>query len=215
MRHVHIASFATAAIISLVVACSKPAPPPAPAPAGPTPEDLARARQDSIDRANAARAAQLRADSIARAQAAAERMRQDSLARANAAAAAAAEQNAMKTTLTTMIHFDFDKSDLRDEDRALLDQKVPILLANPDVKLKIAGNADERGSDQYNLALGQRRAAAAKRYLADHGVADNRIETVSYGEERPLCQEHAEPCWGQNRRDEFEVTAAPPMLKKQ
>lgn len=213
MRLVHIACFATAATLSIAVACSKPAPPPAPT--GPTPEELAKARQDSIDRANAA-AARARADSIARAQAAAERMRQDSLARAQAAAAAAAaEQNAMKTTLGTMIHFDFDKSDLRDEDRALLDQKLPILLANPDVKLKISGNADERGSDQYNMALGQRRAATAKRYLTDHGVAADRVETVSYGEERPLCQEHGEPCWGQNRRDEFEVTAAPAMLKKQ
>ena len=204
---------ATAATLSIAVACSKPAPPPAPAP-GPTAEELAKARQDSIDRANA-RAAQMRADSIARAQAAAERMRQDSITKANAAAAAAAEQNAMKTTLGTMIHFDFDKSDLRDEDRALLDQKIPILLANPDVKLKISGNADERGSDQYNMALGQRRAATAKRYLTDHGVAADRVETVSYGEERPLCQEHGEPCWGQNRRDEFEITAAPAMLKKQ
>ena len=215
MRHVHLATFAAAATLSIAIACSKPAPPPPPTPAGPTPEELAKMRQDSIDRENAARAARMRADSIARAQQA-ERVRQDSIARVRQAeAAAAAEQAAMKTTLTTMIHFDFDKSDLRDEDRALLDQKIPILLANPDVKVKISGNADERGSDRYNMALGQRRAASAKRYLTNHGVADNRIETVSYGEERPLCQEHGEPCWGQNRRDEFEVTAAPAMLKKQ
>jgi len=214
MRHVQIAMLATAATLSVAVACSKPAPPPPPAPVGPTPEQIAQARQDSINRENAARLARLRADSLARAQQQ-ERMRQDSLSRArDAAAAAAAEQAAMKTTLTAMIHFDFDKSDLRDEDRSLLDQKIPILLANPDAKLKISGNADERGSDQYNMALGQRRAAAAKRYLKDHGVAENRVETVSYGEERPLCQEHGEPCWGQNRRDEFEVTAAPPMYKK-
>lgn len=213
MRYRHLATLAAGAALALA-ACSKPAPPP-PTPVGPTPEQIAQARQDSINRANAAAAERRRADSLARAQQM-ERMRQDSIARARAAeAAAAAEQAAMKTTLATMIHFDFDKSDLRDEDRALLDQKVPILLANPDVKVKIAGNADERGSDRYNMALGQRRAATAKRYLTDHGVADNRIETVSYGEERPLCQEHGEPCWGQNRRDEFEVTAAPSMLKKQ
>jgi peptidoglycan-associated lipoprotein len=128
-------------------------------------------------------------------------------ARADSAAKAAAAQAAMRASLTAVIHFDFDKSDLRPEDQAVLDAKVPILMANPSVTLRIAGNTDERGSTEYNLALGQRRAATAKRYLTDHGVPDARLETVSYGEERPLCTDHDESCWSQNRRDEFTITA--------
>ncbi len=143
-------------------------------------------------------------DAANRAREAADQARADSMARA---AAAAKAQAAMRATLTAVIHFDFDKSDLRPEDQALLDAKIPILMANPGVTLQIAGNTDERGSTEYNLALGQRRAATAKRYLTDHGVADARLETVSYGEERPLCAGHDESCWSQNRRDEFTITA--------
>ncbi len=186
----------TLAIVSVVAldACHKKQPVVAPTPA-PTPN------QDSID------AARRRADSIAAAEAAAARQRaiQDSIANANAAAAAAAE--GLRTTLTTVIHFDYDKSDLRDDARAALDAKVPVLQANPSVNVRITGNTDERGSTEYNLALGQRRAAEAKRYLVAHGIADGRIETVSNGEEKPVCTEHEESCWSQNRRDEFEITA--------
>jgi peptidoglycan-associated lipoprotein len=80
-------------------------------------------------------------------------------------------------------------------------------VANPGVKIKISGHADERGSDEYNLALGNRRAAAAKRYLEGKGVDGSRIEVVSYGEERPLNPGSDESAYAQNRRDEFEVTA--------
>jgi peptidoglycan-associated lipoprotein len=72
--------------------------------------------------------------------------------------------------------------------------------------MRISGHADERGSDEYNLALGNRRAAAAKRYLTGKGVADGRLEVVSYGEERPANPGHDEGSWAENRRDEFEVT---------
>lgn len=70
----------------------------------------------------------------------------------------------------------------------------------------ISGHADERGSDEYNLALGQRRAVAAKRYLVDHGIDATRLGVVSYGEEHPVCTASAEACWSKNRRAEFEIT---------
>ena len=82
-----------------------------------------------------------------------------------------------------------------------------MLNANPGLRLRIAGHTDERGSDEYNLALGQRRAAAAKRYLTQHGIAENRIEIISFGEERPAQQGSDESAWSQNRRDEFEIAA--------
>ncbi len=96
----------------------------------------------------------------------------------------AANAGALRATLTAMVHFDYDQSDLRPGDRAILDAKMPILQANSGVMIRIAGHTDERGSDEYNLALGQRRAAAVKAYLVQHGIADARIETMSYGEER-------------------------------
>ena len=80
--------------------------------------------------------------------------------------------------------------------------------------MRIAGHADERGSTEYNLALGTQRAAQAKRYLVERGVAAARIETTSFGEERPVCTENTEACWAQNRRDEFEITAGGPMFTK-
>jgi peptidoglycan-associated lipoprotein len=113
-----------------------------------------------------------------------------------------------------VITFDFNKADLRPDARAALDAKIPILLANSNVTIRIAGHADERGSSEYNLALGQRRAAMAKRYLVERGVAEGRIETTSFGEERPICTESNETCWSQNRRDEFEITAGGPMLRR-
>jgi len=109
------------------------------------------------------------------------------------------------TAITAPIYFDFDKSTIRPDAAATLDRKVPWLQANPGMRIRIEGNADERGSDEYNLALGQRRAASAKRYLVDHGIAADRFDLVSYGEERPVCTEHNEACWQQNRRDDFRI----------
>ncbi len=180
--------------VAALAACQKK-PEVAPTPA-PPPIDSTAIKQHIAD--SLAAIAKAREDSIA--QAAAEKARADSIARAEA-------QAKMHAALTAMIHFDFNKSDLRPEDQAILDSKIPILLANPNLMLRIEGNTDERGSTEYNLALGQRRAATAKRYLTDHGIADSRLETVSYGEEKPLCTEHDEACWSQNRRDEFVITA--------
>jgi peptidoglycan-associated lipoprotein len=109
------------------------------------------------------------------------------------------------TAITGPIYFDFDKSTIRSDAAATLDRKIPWLQANPGMRIRIEGNADERGSDEYNLALGQRRAASAKRYLVDHGIAADRFDLVSYGEERPVCTEHNEACWQQNRRDDFRI----------
>jgi len=138
------------------------------------------------------------ADSIARA-------REDSI---RAAQAAAAERiNAVKADLAAMINFDYDQAVIRQADQSTLDRKAAILAANPNVKVQISGHADERGSDEYNLALGNRRAAAAKRYLENKGIDGSRMDVVSYGEERPLNTGHDEAAYAQNRRDEFQVTA--------
>jgi peptidoglycan-associated lipoprotein len=132
----------------------------------------------------------------------------DGRAAREAAEAAAAQLRQLTTDLKAPIFFDFDRAEVRQgTDQGLLDRKAAILAANSSVRLRISGHADERGSDEYNLALGNRRAAAAKRYLTGKGVADNRIEVVSYGEERPANPGHDESAWAENRRDDFEVTA--------
>jgi peptidoglycan-associated lipoprotein len=141
-------------------------------------------------------------DSIANA---ATRAREDSINRANAARAAAIE--AATNTLKATIFFDYDQSDIRGDARQTLDAKLPILRSSATVQLRIAGHADERGSDQYNDALGQARAASARRYLTDNGIDGSRISIVSYGESRPLAMGADESAWARNRRAEFEITA--------
>ncbi|HEY8175998.1 MAG TPA: peptidoglycan-associated lipoprotein Pal [Gemmatimonadaceae bacterium] len=190
--------------VSVLDACKK-APPPPPAPAVDS-AAIRAAREDSIRMENQRRAAA--ADEARR------RAAQDSIDRANAAAEAARRDSEMlRSTVAAVINFDFDKSDLRDDAKANLDAKIPILLANSNVTIRVSGHADERGSSEYNLALGQRRAAAAKRYLVERGVAESRVETTSFGEERPVCTESNESCWAQNRRDEFEITAGGPLTR--
>jgi peptidoglycan-associated lipoprotein len=131
----------------------------------------------------------------------------DRLERERMAREAAERANAVKADLAAMINFEYDQATVRSTDQATLDRKAAILGANPNVKLQISGHADERGSDEYNLALGNRRAAAAKRYLENKGIDGSRMEVVSYGEERPLNAGHDETAYAQNRRDEFQVTA--------
>jgi peptidoglycan-associated lipoprotein len=135
--------------------------------------------------------------------------RQDSADNANRAAAdeAAKAAAAAKAAITATIYFDFDASEIRSDAKQALDAKLPVLSKNTAVKIRVAGHTDERGSDEYNLALGQRRAAAAKRYLTDRGIDPSRIEIVSFGEERPADSGHDESAWAKNRRDEFEITA--------
>ena len=134
--------------------------------------------------------------------------------RADSGTASQRTTEQIKAILTAMIHFDFDKSAIRPGDAETLDQKVPILRGNPSVRIQIAGNCDERGSDEYNLALGNRRATSAKQYLVSHGIDASRVETASYGEERPLAQGHDESAWAQNRRDEFEIVSGGEALRQ-
>lgn len=101
------------------------------------------------------------------------------------------------------IHFETDKWTILPEDRAILKENAAWLLAHTQFKVTVEGHCDERNTEAYNLALGERRANAAKEYLIGLGVAADKIQTVSYGKSRPLCTEHAESCWQQNRRDEF------------
>jgi peptidoglycan-associated lipoprotein len=97
-------------------------------------------------------------------------------------------------------YFDFDKSDLRDDARGALDADAKQLGGHANLSITIEGHCDERGTPEYNLALGERRANAAKDYLVAHGVDGSRIETISYGEERPFATGHDEASWAQNRR---------------
>ena len=103
------------------------------------------------------------------------------------------------------IHFDFDKYVLTPKAMMILDEKAMYLREHPEVRVLIEGHADERGTNEYNLALGDRRANSAKSYLIKSGVAESRITTISYGEEQPLCMQHAESCWWRNRRGQFQV----------
>lgn len=117
----------------------------------------------------------------------------------------AAERNRV---MSATIYFGLDRSDLTAEARSTLDAKLGVLSSSPELRIRIAGHGDERGSDEYNLALAQRRAAAAKRYLVQRGIDASRIETVSFGEEQPACTESHEGCWSQNRRGEFAIVTA-------
>jgi peptidoglycan-associated lipoprotein len=178
---------------SFAVACGGKAAPEEPAPE-PTPAPAATPAPEPVD------------DSAER-----ERLERERMARE-----AAEKARTVTTDLAAMINFDYDQATVRPPDQEVLDRKAAILAANPGVKLRIAGHADERGSDEYNLALGNRRAAAAKRYLENKGVDGSRLEVVSYGEERPLNPGSDETAFAQNRRDEFEITAggnnlAPPQ----
>jgi peptidoglycan-associated lipoprotein len=180
-----------------------------PAPQNPTPNQdsiaaAERARQDSIDAANA------EADRRAREEA--ERIARQREADSLAALSRNAEE--VRNMLAVMIHFDLDRSNIRSDDMGALDQKVAILQANPDLRIRVGGHCDERGSDEYNLALGNRRAQSTKQYLVSHGIDASRIETQSWGEERPLVDGHDESAWSQNRRDEFEIIGGGDALRR-
>jgi len=105
------------------------------------------------------------------------------------------------------IHFDFDKYDIRSGDAKILDANARWMKANANYLILIEGHCDERGTNEYNLALGERRAKATMNYLVAQGVAATRMTLISYGEERPLCAEKNEECWAKNRRAHFLVKA--------
>jgi peptidoglycan-associated lipoprotein len=103
------------------------------------------------------------------------------------------------------IHFDFDKYDIRPGDAEILKENAALLMKNPGVKIQIEGHCDERGTEEYNLALGERRANSAKRYLSSLGLTADRISTISYGKLKPLDPGHNEEAWAKNRRDHLIV----------
>ena len=104
------------------------------------------------------------------------------------------------------IYFDFDKFNVRVDQRARIEEDADFLKQRLSVRIRIEGNCDERGTNEYNMALGERRARSAKKYLMNLGVDGSRIETISYGEEKPLNYGHDELSWSQNRRDDFVIT---------
>jgi peptidoglycan-associated lipoprotein len=187
MRYKIIATISLLAVGGFATGCSRNKPAAgAPAPAA--------SNQTAADAA-AAEAAKLR-DEADRAAAAAK-------ADADRAAASRAQ---VQSTLTTPVRFEFDRSVLNDEALQLLDAKVAALQANPSIRVRIEGNADDSGSDEYNMALSQKRAGIAHRYLTERGVDGSRLQIVSFGEEKPTCTANRdEPCRAQNRRDEFVV----------
>ena len=110
------------------------------------------------------------------------------------------------------IYFDFDSDDLRPDTRETLKANAAWLMDNPTVILDIEGHCDERGTNDYNMALGAKRAQAAMDYLITVGVAAGRLSTTSYGEEVPVCQEQTEECWAKNRRDRFVIQDVLPAV---
>ncbi len=110
------------------------------------------------------------------------------------------EGEVFESKLLKDIHFEFDKYEIRQKDEEILRENAAFLKINPKMKVQIEGHCDEKGTSEYNLALGERRANAAKRYLVALGVSSNRLSTISYGEERPADQGHNEEAWAKNRR---------------
>jgi len=142
-------------------------------------------------------------DEAARRQA--EEMRRAREARQREQAASMSEEARRAAFEDENIHFDFDKYVLTPQAMMILDDKAAYLREHSGVRVLVEGHCDDRGSNEYNLALGDRRANSAKNYLVKSGVAASRITTISYGEEQPLCRQQNESCWSRNRRGQFSV----------
>jgi peptidoglycan-associated lipoprotein len=117
----------------------------------------------------------------------------------------AADEMARQKGLIGDIYFDFDKYDLKPEARERLSKNAEFMKQNAKYVVEIQGHCDERGTNDYNVALADRRANAAREYMATLGIAAARLKTVSFGEERPVCTDHNESCWWRNRRGEFHL----------
>lgn len=160
-------------------------------------DSIARARAESLA------AARAREDSIRRA-----REREEAMRRAREDSIARAATRAVTEVLAQMVHFDFDRSNIRPgTDTEVLTRKIAILQANPNLRIMVTGHCDERGSDEYNMALGNRRALASKAFLVNRGISADRIETRSMGERQPLDPRSNEDAWARNRRTEFTIVA--------
>jgi peptidoglycan-associated lipoprotein len=131
----------------------------------------------------------------------------DSAARDAEAARVAAERARLRSVIEEMVFFDYDEARLRQDAEQALQRKIPILRANPGVTLRITGHADERGSVEYNLALGLRRANAVRDFLSGFGIDASRVSTDTMGEDRPLDMGHTPAAWERNRRAEFTIIA--------
>lgn len=172
-------------------ACGGDPPPPPPAPTGPSAEEIAQIRADSIAAAEEAEEARLSAE-----QEAADRER-DQQER---------ERGDARSTLEEMVNFEYDESVITDEAEQILRQKIQILRNSPTVRLRMEGHADERGSTEYNLALGSRRAESVRDFITGFGISGDRFTSTSFGEDRPLVNRSDEAAWAQNRRVEFVIT---------
>lgn len=196
---IHRRVFVPVIVASLVLTACRRDPPPPPEPTGPTQAQIDSMRQDSIQRAEAARAAAEEAEAERR-----------------AAEARAAAVRAARATLEETVYFDYDESEIRPDAERVLRQKLDIMRNSPQVSVRIEGHADERGSTEYNLALGNRRAESVRQFFTSFGLSADRFSIVSYGEERPQATGGNESAWAQNRRAEFVITAGadqivPPM----
>ena len=171
-------------------ACGGSPPPEPPQPTGPTQAEIDAARNDSIAAARAAEEARAAAEREA------QRREEERMNRA---------RDDARATLEESVRFDYDESAITAETEQLLRAKLPILRSSPTVRLRFEGHADERGSTEYNLALGSRRAESVREFLAGFGIT-NGFMTTSFGEERPLVNRSDEVAWAQNRRVEFVIT---------
>lgn len=181
------------ASLFLTSACQKQPP----APTGPTEEEIAeQKRMEDEARRKAEEEARLAEE--ARRKAEEERIRMEE-------ERAAMEAEAAKAAMAEQIYFDYDSSELKPAAQDILTKKAAWLEANGGYKIKIEGHCDERGSTEYNLALGSRRAEAAAKFLNALGISSDRITTVSYGEEKPAVEGKGESAWSKNRRDEFKL----------
>ncbi|MDE0807216.1 MAG: OmpA family protein [Longimicrobiales bacterium] len=186
-----------AIVMTLVLgACGGSEPPPPPAPTGPTQAETDAARADSIARVQAEEARQMEA----------ERREEERLS---------AARDEARSTLEDMVHFDYDESAITAEAEQILRRKIPILRSSPTVRLRLEGHADERGSTEYNLALGSRRAESISEFLSGFGIAADRLMTTSFGEERPLVNSTDETSWAQNRRVEFSITGGEVVVSEE
>ena len=112
----------------------------------------------------------------------------------------------LRVNVGDTVHFDYDRYDILDADRATLQRQAAWLAKYPSIRVTVEGHCDERGTREYNLALGARRANAVKEYLVSLGTSSARVDTISYGKERPVCTESSEDCYGQNRRGVTAIT---------
>ena len=179
------------AVSLLAIGCGSAQDPPVevPGPTGPTPEEIEAQRIADSIRAHNLEQARLQAEREA--------------AERESARQAAASRN----TLMQTVYFEYDESTITADTESALRAKVEILRANPGVMLRMEGHADERGTSEYNIALGNERAESVIQFLAGFGISADRFTSVSYGEEQPAMQGSNEDAWSRNRRVEFVITA--------